>query len=105
MTLGHLWNIPVTTADTRVGDHADGSSDNTPLVWGYPPFLGRRTYRRSGIARGTRGSRAGVPESERTNLNIPEKTKIFTKKILPARKNLPARKRFPARKRLPALWQ
>ena len=29
-----------------------GRSDNPPLVWGYPPFLGRFVVLRSGIARG-----------------------------------------------------
>ena len=36
------------------------------LVWGYPPFLGRRAYGHSGVARETRERRAGwVPERGR----------------------------------------
>ena len=43
-------------------------SDNSHLAWGYPPFLGRSTKGRSGVARETRGRRAGrVPESGRTD--------------------------------------
>ena len=48
-------------------------SDNSHLVWGYPPVLGSRTYGRSGVARESRGRRAGwVSESGRTDLGIPE---------------------------------
>ena len=43
-------------------------SDNSHLAWGYPPFLGRRTKGHLGVARETRGRRAGrVPESGRTD--------------------------------------
>ena len=63
-------------------------------------------YGRSGVSRKTRGSRAGwVPEFGRTDLGIPEETRVFARKVLQARKNLPAQKRFPVQKRLPALWQ
>ena len=66
--------------------------------------MSRRAYGRSGIDRGTRGSRAGwVPESGRTDLGIPEETGVFVRKVLPARKKFPARKRFPVHKRLPEL--
>ena len=42
--------------------------DNSYLAWGYPPFLGRNTRERSGVARETRWRRAGrVPESGRTD--------------------------------------
>ena len=41
-----VWNIPVTAADTRVGDadvsrRSEGGVTTPPLVWRYPPFLGR----------------------------------------------------------------
>ena len=43
-------------------------SDNSHLAWGYPPFLGRSTTGRSGVARETLGRRAGrVPESGMTD--------------------------------------
>ena len=43
-------------------------SENSQLAWGYPPFLDRSTKGRSGVARETRGRRAGrVPESGRTD--------------------------------------
>ena len=54
-----MWNIPVTAADTRVGDaDVSGRSEGgvttppPPPIWGYPPFLVRRVVIRSGIARG-----------------------------------------------------
>ena len=91
---------------------------NSPLVWGYPPFLGSRTYGRSGVARETRARRAGwVPESGRTDLGIPEEAGVLARKLSYARKVLPARKArvrgrtcrrgkgWLARARLPALWQ
>ena len=68
-------------------------SENSHLVWGYPPFLGSRTYGRSGVARETRGRRAGrVPESGRTDLGIPEEAGVLARKVPYAQKVLPARK-------------
>ena len=89
----------MTAADTRVGDaDVSGRSEGgvttappPPLVWGYPPFLGRHVVIRSGIAR---GKPVGTGE-----------TGVSARKVLPARKNLPAWKRLPVRKILPALWQ
>ena len=88
----------MTAADTRVGDaDVSGRSEDgvttPPFVWGYPPFLGRRAYGRSGVSRETRGRRAGwVPESGRTDLGIPEETGVLAWKVLSARNVLPARK-------------
>ena len=60
MTLERLWNIPATAADTRVGDaDVSGRSEEgvttPPILLGDPPFLGRRAYGRSGVARETHG--------------------------------------------------
>ena len=69
------------------------SLEDSPLDWGYPPFQGRRAYGRSGVARETRGRRAGwVPESGRTDLGILEETGVLARKVLSVRKVLPARK-------------
>ena len=92
-------------------------SDNSHLAWGYPPFLGKRTKGRSGVARETPGRCAGrVPESWRTDQGDSRRggSPSAERGICPespasaesqsARKNLPAREGCFARARLPALW-
>ena len=69
-------------------------SDNSHLTWGYLPFLGRRTKGRSGVARETRGRRAGrvrgCPGGRIRG--IPEEVGVLARKVPYARKVLFARK-------------
>ena len=76
----------------------------SPLIWGYPSFLGRRVATHSGMARGR--SVGTVPGGFRSPggriWGFPVRRGFPVRKVLPARKILLARKIVPARKILPA---
>ena len=79
MIVGGVWNIPVTTADTRVGDadvsgRYEGGVTTLSSLREYPPFLGRRVDIHTGIARGkpVRTVLGGFRSPGRTDQGIPE---------------------------------
>ena len=55
----------MTAADTRVGDadvsgRSNEGCDNPPLVWGYPPLLGRRVVNPFGNSQGKASRKSGT---------------------------------------------
>ena len=78
-------------------------SDNSHLAWGYPPFLGRRTKGRSGVARETRGRRAGASPGVREDGSEGFPRRRGSWRLKGRRKPECAEGCF-ALARLPALW-